>query len=135
MAGNGTIGLEIVEDLPEVEAAVVPYGGGELASAIAAGLRAATPEVKVFAAEVETAALPAASFSAGRPVTVEYVPSFVDGIGTPAVFPEMWELARHLLDGSMAVLLKSVIASIVCVVSGGNIDAGKLTAILRGETP
>jgi len=167
MAGNGTIGLEIAEDLPEVDAVVIPYGGGGLACGIAAALRALRPRVKIYAAEVDTAAPLAASFAAGRPAAVDYVPSFVDGIGTPSVFPEMWELARRLLDGSIAVPLAGIAAAtrllvernhvvaegagaapvaagltgragsgtIVCVVSGGNIDTSTLTTILQGAIP
>ena len=95
MAGNGTIGLEIVEDLPDVDAVVAPYGGGGLSCGIASALRAVAPSCKVFAAEVATAAPLAPSLEAGQPVKVEYTPSFVDGIGSPEVFPEMFELAQR----------------------------------------
>jgi threonine dehydratase len=108
MAGNGTIGLEIVEDLPDVDAVVAPYGGGGLSSGIAAALRAVAPSCKVFAAEVATAAPLAASLAAGKPTKVDYTPSFVDGIGSPEVFPEMFELARELLDGSLVAELSDV---------------------------
>jgi len=77
MAGNGTIGLELIEDLPELDAVVVPWGGGGLSCGIAAVLRELAPRVKIFAAEVETAAPLAASLAAGEPRTVEYQPSFV----------------------------------------------------------
>ena len=103
MAGNGTIGMEIVEDLPEVDAVLVPYGGGGLACGIAAALRALVPRCRVYACEVETAAPFSASLAAGEPVEVEHVASFVDGIGAPRVFPEMFPLARRLLDDSIVV--------------------------------
>lgn len=103
MAGNGTIGLEVLEDLPEVDAVVVPYGGGGLSCGIASAIRARSPAARVFAAEVSTAAPLAPSLKAGEPVEVPYQPSFVDGIGAPVVFPEMFELARTLLDGSLVV--------------------------------
>jgi threonine dehydratase len=103
MAGNATIGVEILEDLPEADAVVVPYGGGGLSCGIASAIRARAPRTKVFAAEVATAAPLSASLAAGEPVVVPYTPSFVDGIGSPAVFPEMFELARTLLDGSLVV--------------------------------
>jgi threonine dehydratase len=92
MAGNGTVGLEILEDLPGVDAVVVPYGGGGLTCGIASALRELAPECKVFAAEVATGAPLAPSLEAGRPTNVDYEPSFVDGIGSPEVFPEMFEL-------------------------------------------
>jgi threonine dehydratase len=112
MAGNGTIALEIVEDLPEVEAVLVPYGGGGLSCGIAAAMRAVRPEARVFACEVATAAPLAPSLEAGRPVDVEYAPSFVDGIGAPSVFPEMFELARDLLAGSLAVGVDEAAAAV-----------------------
>src|SRR5437773_1344588 len=97
MAGNGTIGLELLEDLPEMEAVVIPWGGGGLSCGIAEVLRALAPRVKIYAAEVETAAPLAASLAAGEPRTVEYRPSFVDGIGSRMVFGNMFERARRLL--------------------------------------
>jgi threonine dehydratase len=103
MAGNGTIGLEILEDLPEVDAVVIPYGGGGLSCGIASAIRARAPATRVYAAEVAGAAPLAPSLSAGTPVEVAFTPSFVDGIGAPRVFPEMFELARTLLDGSLVV--------------------------------
>jgi threonine dehydratase len=112
IAGNGTIGLEILEDLPDVDAVVVPYGGGGLSCGIASALRALKPEVSVYAAEVETAAPFAASLRAGEPQTVDYRPSFVDGIGARSVLHEMWPMARRLLDASLVVSLSEVAAAI-----------------------
>src|SRR5207237_546420 len=112
MAGNGTIGLEILDDLPDVDSIVVPYGGGGLSCGIASAIRAHKPDVKVYAAEVETAAPLAASWSAGEPVEIRYTPSFVDGIGAPRVFPEMWRLARQLLDGSLVASLPEVASAV-----------------------
>ena len=103
MAGNATIGLEVLEDLPDVDAVVIPYGGGGLSCGVASALRLRAADVRVFAAEVATAAPLAPSLEAGEPVEVEFTPSFVDGIGAPVVFPEMLELARTLLDGSLVV--------------------------------
>jgi len=112
MAGNGTIGLEILEDLPDVGAIVVPYGGGGLSCGIASATRALKPEVRVYASEVDTGAPLAPSLAAGQPVTVEYQPSFVDGIGGPFVFEEMWEISRELLDGSLVVSLEETAAAL-----------------------
>src|SRR6202050_4456247 len=105
MAGNGTIALELLEDLPEVDAVVVPWGGGGLSCGIAAVLRELSPGVRIYAAEVETAAPLAASLAAGEPRTVDFEPSFVDGIGSKMVFGSMFELAKTLLDGSIVVSL------------------------------
>jgi threonine dehydratase len=112
MSGNGTIGLEVLEDLPDVDAVVIPYGGGGLCCGIASALRELKPEVLVYAAEVDTAAPLSASLAAGTPVRVERTPSFVDGIGAPLVFPEMWPLASMLVNGSIVVGLAEVTAAL-----------------------
>jgi threonine dehydratase len=108
MAGNGTIGLEIIEDLPDVDAVVIPWGGGGLACGIAAALRELKPSVKIYAAEAATAAPLAASLAAGSPQTVDYTPSFVDGIGAKSVFPQMLERAQALLDGALTATLAEI---------------------------
>jgi threonine dehydratase len=108
MAGNGTIALEILEDLPDVDAIIIPWGGGGLACGIAAAVRELRPQCRIYAAEVSTAAPLAASLAAGSPQEVVYQPSFVDGIGGRGVFPEMFERARSLLDGSLVVGLAEV---------------------------
>jgi threonine dehydratase len=112
MAGNGTIALEILEDLPDVEAVIVPFGGGGLSCGIAAGLRALRPEVKVYASEVDTAAPFSASLAAGKPVKVDHTPSFVDGIGGRSMLPEMWPLASSLLAGSIVVSVAEAAAAL-----------------------
>jgi threonine dehydratase len=108
MAGNGTIGLEIVADLPDVDAIFVPYGSGGLACGIACAARALRPGVKVFACELEGRAPFAASLAAGRAVSVEYTPSFVDGIGGKSVLDEMWPLAKSMLAGSRTSSLRQI---------------------------
>jgi threonine dehydratase len=167
IAGNGTAGLEIVEELPEVDTIVVPYGGGGLSCGIASAVAAARPGIKVIASEIETAAPLSASLAAGAPVAIDYRPSFVDGIGARSLLPEMWPLASRLLAGACVVSLAETAAAvklmvernrvvsegagatsvaaalssragggtIVCVVSGGNIDPAKLAVILGGGIP
>src|SRR4030095_11454407 len=164
IAGNGTVGLEILEDLPDVDTVIVPYGGGGLISGIATAVTSIKPGVKVFASEVETAAPLAPSLAAGEPVKVEYIPSFVDGMGSAGLLTEMWQLVSKLVDGSIVLSLKQIAdaikllmektrviaegaggssfaaaltgkagkGKIVCVISGGNIDAEKLIKILSG---
>lgn len=112
MAGNGTIGLEILEDLPDVDAVIVPYGGGGLSCGIASALKALRPQARVYACEVETAAPFRAALEAGGPTAIDYRPSFVDGIGGKGVLAEMWPLARRLLDGSLVVSLEAVAGAI-----------------------
>ncbi|HEV8572474.1 MAG TPA: threonine/serine dehydratase [Actinomycetota bacterium] len=103
MAGNGTIGLEILEELPDVDAVLIPFGGGGLSCGIASALRALKPKVRIYAAEVTTGAPLAASLADGRPVEVPFTPSFVDGAGGPVVLPEMFAVASKLFDGSLVV--------------------------------
>jgi threonine dehydratase len=112
MAGNGTIGLEILEDLPEVDAVVVPFGGGGLSCGIASAIRALRPEARVFASEVATAAPLSASFAVGGPARIDYRASFVDGVGSPAVLDDMWPLARRLLAGSLVSSLDQIAAAV-----------------------
>jgi threonine dehydratase len=167
MAGNGTIGLEILEDLPDVDTVLVPFGGGGLSCGIAAAMRGTRPEIRVFGCEVETASPLAAALAAGRVVACPRTPTFVDGIGAPTMLAEMWAPASRLLAGSLVVTLAEVAAAIrmlaeraavvgegaagasvaaglkglggkgkvVCVVSGGNIDASVLATILGGGVP
>ncbi len=112
MAGNGTIGLEVVEDLPDVDAVVIPWGGGGLACGIAAAIRGLKPDCRLFAAEVAGAAPLAASLVAGAPQIVDYQPSFVDGIGSKTVFPQMFERARALIDGALVASVDEVAAAV-----------------------
>ena len=105
MAGNGTIGLELLEDLPEPEVVLVPFGGGGLSTGIASAVKALRPQTRVYAVEPETGAPLTASFAAGGPVPIEFQPSFVDGAGGPALLPAMWPHVRDLLDGAFAVSL------------------------------
>jgi threonine dehydratase len=164
MAGNGTIGLEIVEDLDAFDAVVVPWGGGGLTTGIASAVRPLRPGVRVVTAEPETAAPLHASLQAGEPVEVEFRASWVDGAGGRAMLPTMWQHAQELVDEAVAVSLDDVAEATrllasrahvvaegagalalavalrredrcVCIVSGGNIDAAVLATILGGETP
>ncbi len=123
IAGNGTIGLEIFEDLPDVDTVIVPYGGGGLSSGIASAMHALKPEVPVFGAEVSTSAALAAAWEAGEPTEIEYSPSFVDGIGSNRVLDEMWPLVRGLLAGSVVVDLEEVAAAVRLMVERNRVVA------------
>jgi threonine dehydratase len=112
MAGNGTIGLEILEDLPDVDTVLVPYGGGGLSCGIAAAIKVSRPGTRVEAVEVATATPLTGSLAARKPVQVPYQSSFVSGMGAPFVFPQMWSLASRLLDGSRVVELAQVAETI-----------------------
>ena len=164
MAGNGTIGLELVEDLAAFDTVVIPWGGGGLTTGIASAVKALRPDTRVVTAEPETAAPMAAALRAGGPTEIDYRPSFVDGAGGRGLLPTMWDRASALVDEAVAVPLDEVADAMrilaarahvvaegagalalaaarhredrcVCIVSGGNVDAAVLARVLLGETP
>ena len=112
MAGNGTIGLEILEDLPDPDAVVIPYGGGGLTVGIATAIRALRPATKIITAEPATAAALAAALAAGHPADVDYRPSFVDGSGSRRVLDSMWPLVAPLVDAALAIPVADVAAAV-----------------------
>ena len=111
-AGNGTIGLELDEDLAEFDAVLVPWGGGGLTTGIASAVKALRPRAKVYPVEPETGAPFSASLAAGEPTGVEYRPSFVDGAGANGLVPGMWEVAAPLVDGAFTVSLDEAAAAV-----------------------
>ncbi|MGH7469245.1 MAG: threonine ammonia-lyase [Longimicrobiales bacterium] len=123
MAGNGTIGLEIVDDLPDVDAILVPFGGGGLSCGIASALRALQPNARVLGCEPSTAAPLNASWSARRPVAIDRVASFVDGCGGRAILPEMWPLVSTLLAGAYAPTLDEIATAVRCLAERSKIVA------------
>ena len=167
LAGNATIGAEIIEDLPTVDAVIVPFGGGGLISGIGSVMRRRARAARMVAVESAASQPAAAALANGRPVSVRHVPSFVDGMGSTTVLEEMWPLVRESVDAAVCVsfaqiadairmlaLRHHVIAEaagaasvaaamaglagcgqIVCIISGGNIDAAKLGGILNGQDP
>jgi threonine dehydratase len=112
MAGNGTIGLEILEDLPNVETVLVPFGGGGLSCGIASALAGMHSKASVVGCEIETATPLRTSLQAGGPRTVERTPSFVDGIGGAGILPEMWPLIERLIDADAVVSLAETAGAI-----------------------
>jgi threonine dehydratase len=103
MAGNGTIGLEILEDLPDPDVVVIPCGGGGLAVGIASAIKALRPETKICTAEPATGAALRAALAAGEPADFDYKPSFVDGSGSRRVLDTMWPRLAPLIDNAFAV--------------------------------
>ena len=112
MAGNGTIGLEILEDLPDPDVVLIPYGGGGLTTGIASAIKQEHPETEVFAVEQDTAAPLNATLGAGEMTAIEYKVSFVDGAGAKALLPKMWALVEPLIDGAYTVTLEEVAEAI-----------------------
>ncbi len=123
IAGNGTAGLEIVEDLPDVDAIVAPLGGGGLLSGISAAVRALRPATRIFAAEPATAAPLSVSLKAGEPLYFDgWTASFVDGAGGKSVLESMWPLLRSL-DGSIVVTLEEAAAAMKLVAERARVIA------------
>jgi threonine dehydratase len=150
IAGNGTAGLEILEDLPDVDAIVAPLGGGGLLAGIASAVHALKPDTKIYAAEPETAAPLSASLAAGRPMYFDnWTASFVDGAGGKSVLDTMWPLLSQL-SGSVVVSLEDVARGMKLVAErthviaegaagcaiaaglSGRAGAGKVVAVVSG---
>ena len=150
MAGNGTIGLEILDDLPDPDAIVIPFGGGGLTVGIASAIRALRPETKIYTAEPATGAAMAAALPAGEPVDVEYTASFVDGSGSRRVLDPMWPRVREVVDGAFSVPIADAAAAVrllagrahvvaegagalACAAAlAGHAGAGKVVCIVSG---
>jgi len=107
MAGHGTMGLEILEDLPQTSAIIASIGGGGLVTGVGSAVKALKPETKIFGVEPETAAPAALSFEKGSPqVFANWQASFVDGAGGQSMFPRMWERMKPLVDDYLVVTLE-----------------------------
>ncbi len=140
IAGNATIGLEIVEDLPDVDAVLVPFGGGGLVSGVAGAVHALAPAAKVYGCEVATATPLTAAFAANGPVVVDRTPSFVDGIGGRGVLPEMWPLVRRVVDGSLVATLAEVSSAVRLLIERARVvaegaGATPVAAAIAGKVP
>jgi threonine dehydratase len=138
MAGNGTIGLEIIEDLPDPDAVVIPYGGGGLTVGIASAVKALRPDTKIFTAEPETGAALAAALAAGHPADVDYQASFVDGSGSRRVLDTMWPLVTPLVDGALAIPVAEAAAAVRMLAERARVVAEgagalALAAVLAGR--
>lgn len=138
IAGNGTIGLEILDDLPDVESVIVPFGGGGLFAGIAIAVKSQKPQVRMYGCEPDTACAFAASLAAGHLQHVERTPSFLEGTGESDVLPEMWDLVEPLAAGSLVVSLGEVASAVRIlferhrVVAEGS-GASSLAAALAGR--
>lgn len=138
MAGNGTIGLELAEEEPDLDAVLVPWGGGGLSLGIAAALRMVSPRTKVYAVEVETAAPLTASLNAGRMVTVTRTPTWIDGMGSDRLSDEIWPLIPGLIAGTIVVSVNQVAAALKLMVQSAGVTpegagAATVAAALAGR--
>jgi threonine dehydratase len=123
LAGDGTIGVEIAVQLPELDAVFVPFGGGGLASGIACAIRALSPTTRIVACELETAQPMRAAMMAGRPVDVPAEPGFVCGVGYGSVLPEMWPLVSAMIDEVVVVTLDQVREAIRIMIERNHVVA------------
>jgi len=106
IAGHGTMGLEILEDAPDVVTVIASIGGGGLITGVGSAIKALRPEVRVLSAEPDSAAPAALSFAVGSPqVFKDWKASFVDGAGGQSLFPRMWERMKPVVDGNIVVSL------------------------------
>nr|MBA2741012.1 pyridoxal-phosphate dependent enzyme [Actinomycetota bacterium] len=130
IAGNGTIGLELVEQLDDIDAVLIPWGGGGLTTGIASALRVLSPETKVIVCEPESGAPVTAALANGGVATpVEFTPSFIDGAGSGALLAAMWEYAKPLISGSAVVSLESAAATVRLLLERGRIVAEGAAAL------
>lgn len=162
IAGHATMGLEILEDAPDVRTVIAAIGGGGLITGVGSAIKAKRPDVQVLGAEPETAAPYALSIREGGPQKfTDWQASFVDGAGGKSVTERMWQRMRPVTDGTITVTLDQTAkamrliaektrtiaegagalslaaaltgqagdGSIVCIVSGGNIDLDKFAEL------
>ena len=126
MAGQGTIGLEILEDLPDVNAVVTPFGGGGLTAGVASAFRVLKPSTRRYACELDTGAPLAPSLKAGKPVTItaEPAPKYASGFsGAPSVAEEMWPILSSVVDDSLLMSVKELATTIKLLVERNHIVA------------
>jgi threonine dehydratase len=123
LAGDATIGLEILAQSPGIEAILIPFGGGGLACGIACAVRALKPKVKIIACELATAHPLEAAFAAGTPTETPHAPGFVSGVGFGSVLPEMWPLLKRMIDEVITVSLAEVAAAIEAMIEHNRVVA------------
>jgi threonine dehydratase len=123
LAGDATIGVEILTQSPDLEAILVPFGGGGLACGIACAVRALEREVKIIACELASAHPLKAAFAAGAPTETPHEAGFVSGVGFGSVLPEMWPLVKSMIDEVITVSLTEVAAAIKTLVEHNHVVA------------
>jgi threonine dehydratase len=123
LAGDATIGLEILAQSPDIEAILIPFGGGGLSCGIACAVRVIRPDVKIIACELESAHPVKAAFDAGAPTETPHEPGFVSGVGFGSVLPEMWPLVNTMIDDVITVSLAEVAAAIKTMVEHNRVVA------------
>ena len=112
IAGQGTVGLEIIQDFPQVKTVIVPVGGGGLISGIGTAIKSTKPDVKIYGVQAELAAPIIRSFKSGRPERIESGKTFADGVAADRVFSYMWPIMQEVMDGALAVSEEEMRAAI-----------------------
>ena len=112
IAGNGTIALEILDDLPDPDAVIIPFGGGGLTAGMGSAIRALRPDTKIITVEPENGSALAAALDAGHPADVDFRPSFVDGAGSRRVLDSMWPVVSPLVDSALAIPIGDVASAL-----------------------
>lgn len=140
VTGTGTIALEVLEQLPEVDTVLIPYGGGGMTAGMGTVLKSMRPDCQVIACEVETAAPLRQARKHGRPTPVEFHASFVDGIGSNCVLDHVWDVVRRVVDDVTVVSLDDVRDAVRTLVNKNHViaeGAGAVTtaAVLAGQLP
>jgi threonine dehydratase len=140
IAGQGTLGLEIAQQVPDVDAVIVPVGGAGLIAGVALALKTLKPQVQIIGVEPERAASFTAAMRAGRPVRVELKPSLADGLSVAQVGENAFRIARDLVDKVLLVGEHEIALAVLrllelekAVVEGAG--AAPLAACLSGQLP
>ena len=113
IAGQGTMGLEIAAQVPNLDAIIVPIGGAGLVAGVGLAIKHAKPNVQIIGVEPERAASFTAALQAGRPVRVETKPTLADGLAVPQVGANAFALARHLVDRTVVVSEREIALAIL----------------------
>jgi threonine dehydratase len=103
VAGSATVGLEIFDELPDVDTVFISVGGGGLICGVGSALKALNPGIRVVAVQPEACAPIRACLAAGQPVWVDPEPTLCDGLGVPLVTDEMWPLLRSVVDETVEI--------------------------------
>jgi threonine dehydratase len=111
MIGHGGLGLEIMDDAPDVDSVFIPVGGGGLLSGVGSAIKAVNPSVRIYAVEPEGCPALHSSIDQGQPMTVE-CKTICDGVAVPYITDEMFPLLNELIDDVLLVSERSVRAAI-----------------------
>jgi threonine dehydratase len=116
IAGQGTAGLEIMEQVPDAEVVIVPVGGAGLLAGVSLAIKTLRPEVKIVAVEAENVASFSAALEAGKPTRIALHPTLADGLAIPQVGANAFQIARPLVDKIVSVTEEQIAIAILRIV-------------------